>query len=142
MASPSDIDAVFFCVIQLRRNWCERFGHTRAIVCVYPYPPMFCIANLHVPTTFIASPSAEMSSIMCVVSGSISMLCFLTKFASTQSMLAPVSWRALSVDNVLLLVFTFKFIIGVGDPGTSALVTGLETEFFHLLVFSLFLHLH
>ena len=44
-------------------------------------------------------------------------------------MLAPVSGRDLSVDNVLLLVFTLKFIIGVGDPGTSALATGLETEF-------------
>ena len=44
-------------------------------------------------------------------------------------MLAPVSGRALSVDNILLLVLTFKFIIGVGDPGTSALATGLETEF-------------
>ena len=33
------------------------------------------------------------------------------------------------MDNVLLLVLTFKFIIGVGDPGTSALATGLKTEF-------------
>ena len=57
------------------------------------------------------------------------MLCFATNLASTQSMLAPVSGRALSVDNVLLLVLTFKFIIGVGDPGISALATGLETKF-------------
>ena len=74
-------------------------------------------------------PSADIESILCVVSGIISILCFMTKFASTQSMLAPVSGRDLSVDNVLLLVFTLKFIMGVGDPGTSALATGLETEF-------------
>ena len=45
-----------------------------------------------------------------------------------KSMLAPVSGRDLSVDNVLLLVFTLKFIRGVGDPGTSALASGLATE--------------
>ena len=30
---------------------------------------------------------------------------------------------------ILLLIFTYKFIIGVGNSGTSALATGLETEF-------------
>ena len=77
----------------------------------------------------MALPLAEISLIICVVSGIISILCFLTKFASTQSMLAPISGRDLSVDNILLLVFTLKFIRGVGDPGTSVLATGLETEF-------------
>ena len=62
------------------------------------------------------------------------MLCFLTKFASTQSMLAPVSGRDLSVDNVLLLVFTLKFIKGVGDPGMSAYDIGNDTEFLPLVV--------
>ena len=74
-------------------------------------------------------PRAEMSSIFFEVLGIISILCFLTKFASTQSMDAPVSGKHLRVDNVLLLVFTLKFTKGVGDPGTSALATGLETEF-------------
>ena len=64
-----------------------------------------------------------------MVSGIILILCFLTKFASTQSMLAPMSGRDLSVDNILLLVFTLKFTRGVGDPGTSALAIGLEIEF-------------
>ena len=53
----------------------------------------------------------------------------MTKLASTQSMLAPVSGKDLSVDIILLLVFTHKFVIGFGDPGTSSLATGLETEF-------------
>ena len=44
-------------------------------------------------------------------------------------MLAPVSDKDLSVDNVLLLVFTLKFTKGVGYPGTSALSTCLETKF-------------
>ena len=44
-------------------------------------------------------------------------------------MLAPMSGRDLCVDNVLLLVFTLRFIRGVGDPGMSALAIGIETEF-------------
>ena len=36
---------------------------------------------------------------------------------------------SLIVDNELLLVFTLKFIRGVGDPGIFVLATGLETEF-------------
>ena len=72
---------------------------------------------------------ADISSIICEVSGIISILCFLTKFASTQSMDAPVSGKDLRVDNVLLLVFTLRFIRGVGDPGKSALAIGMETEF-------------
>ena len=87
------------------------------------------ISNLHVPRTFITLPSADISSIMFVVSGSIYMLCFLTNLASTQSMLAPLSGSAQSVDNVLLLVLTLKLIIGVGHPGIFALATSLETDF-------------
>ena len=53
----------------------------------------------------------------------------MTKFASTQSLNAPVSGKDLNVDNVLLLVFTLRFIRGVGDPGKSALAIGIETAF-------------
>ena len=77
----------------------------------------------------MALPLANISSIICEVSGIISILCFLTKFASTQSMDAPVSSKDLRVDNVLLLVFTLIFIRGVGDPGMSAYAIGIETEF-------------
>ena len=55
----------FFCVIQLNRKVCERFGQTSAMVCVYPCPPMFWIWSLHVPRTFMALPSADISSIIC-----------------------------------------------------------------------------
>ena len=57
------------------------------------------------------------------------MLCFFTNFASTQSIEAPVSGKDLSVDKVLLFVFTLKFINGVGDPGTSAYDIGNDTKF-------------
>ena len=77
----------------------------------------------------MALPSADMSSIICEASEIISILCFLTKFASTQSMDAPVSCKDLRVDNVLLLVFTLRFIRGVGDPGISAYEIGIETVF-------------
>ena len=53
----------------------------------------------------------------------------MTKFASTQSIDAQVSGNDLNVDNVLLFVFTLRFIKGVGDPGKSALAIGIETEF-------------
>ena len=43
-------------------------------------------------------------------------------------MLAPVSGNDLSVDNVLLLVFTLRFIRGVGDPGMSSYEKDIETE--------------
>ena len=69
------------------------------------------------------------------------MLCFFTNFASTQSIKAPVSGKDLSVDKVLLFVFTLKFINGVGDPGTSAYDIGSDTEFYHWLLFSLMLRL-
>ena len=61
------------------------------------------------------------------------MLCFFTNFASTQSIEAPVSGKDLSVDKVLLFVFTLKFINGVGDPGTSAYDIGNDTEFLPLV---------
>ena len=82
----------------------------------------------------MALPSAEMSSIIFEVSGIISILCFMTNFASTQSIDAPVSGKDLNVDNVLLLVFTLRLIRGVGDPGKSALAIGIETEFLPFLV--------
>ena len=62
------------------------------------------------------------------------MLCFVTNFASTQSIKAPVSGRDLNVDNVLLLVFTLRLIRGVGDPGKSAYATGIDTEFLPFVV--------
>ena len=77
----------------------------------------------------MALPLAEMSLIIFEVSGIISILCFMMNFASTQSIDAPVSGKDLNVDNVLLLVFTLRFIRGVGDPGKSALAMGMETEF-------------
>ena len=80
----------------------------------------------------MALPLAEMSSIIFEVSGIISILCFMTKFASTQSIYPPVSGKDLNVDNVLLLVFTLRFIRGVGDPGKCALAIGIDTEFCHL----------
>ena len=49
------------------------------------WSPIFWICNLQVPWTAITFPSALMSSIIFVVSGIISMLCFFTNFASTQS---------------------------------------------------------
>ena len=61
------------------------------------------------------------------------MLCFFTNFASTQSMDAPVSGKDLSVSKVLLFVFTFRLINGVGDPGTSAYDIGKDTEFLPLV---------
>ena len=82
----------------------------------------------------MALPSAEMSLIIFEVSGIISILCFMTKFASTQSIDATVSSKDLNVDNVLLLVFTLRFIRGVGDPGKSALAIGIETEFLPFVV--------
>ena len=82
----------------------------------------------------MALPSAKMSSIIFEVSGIISILCFMTNFASTQSIDAPVSGKDLNVDNVLLLVFTLRLIRGVGDPGKSALAIGIETEFLPFVV--------
>ena len=95
---------------------------------------MFWICNLQVPRTAIALPSALISSIIFVVSGIISILCFFTNFVSTQSIEAPVSGKDLSVDKFLLFVFTLKFIKGVGDPGTSAYDIGNDTEFLPLVV--------
>ena len=102
---------------------------------------MFWICNLQVPRTAIALPSAEMSSIIFVVSGIISILCFFTNLASTQSIEVPVSGKDLSVDKVLLFVFTLKFIKGVGDPGTSAYDICNDTEFYRWLLFSMMLRL-
>ena len=51
----------------------------------------------------------------------------MTKFASTQSIDAPVSSKDLNVDNVLLLIFTLRLIRGVGDPGKSADAIGIDT---------------
>ena len=82
----------------------------------------------------MALPSAEMSSIIFEVSGIISILCFMTNFASTQSIDAPVSGKALNVDNVLLLIFTLRFIRGVGDPGKSADTIDIDTEFLPFVV--------
>ena len=82
----------------------------------------------------MALPSAEMSSIIFVVSGIISILCFLTNFLSTQSIEAPVSGRALNVDNVLLFVFTLRLIRGVGDPGEYTDAIGIDTEFLPFVV--------
>ena len=87
------------------------------------------MANLHVSRTFITLPSAEINSIMFVVSGRISMLFLLTNLASTQSMLAPVWGSVRNVDNVFLFVLTHKFIIGVGHPSTFTFAIGLETLF-------------
>ena len=95
---------------------------------------MFWICSLQVPWTAIALPSALMSSIIFVVSGIISMLCFFTNFASTQSIDAPVSGKDLSEDKVLLFVFTFKLINHVGDPGTSVCDIGKDTKFLPLVV--------
>ena len=58
----------------------------------------------------------------------------MTNFASTQSIEAPVSGKALNVDNVLLLVFTLRLIRGVGDPGKSADAIGIDTEFLPFVV--------
>ena len=82
----------------------------------------------------MAFPSAEISSIVFEVSGMISILCFMTNFASTQSIDAPVSDKALNVDNVLLLIFTLRLIRGVGDPGKSADAIGIDTEFLPFVV--------
>ena len=95
---------------------------------------MFWICNLQVPRTAIALPSALISSIIFVVSGIISILCFFTNLASTQSIEAPVSGKDLNVDKVLLFVFTLRFINGVGDPGTSAYAIGNDTEFLPFVV--------
>ena len=76
----------------------------------------------------MALPLAEMSSIIFEVSGIISILCFMTNFASTQS------GKALNVDNVLLLVFTLRLITGVGDPSISADAIGIDTEFLPFVV--------
>ena len=62
------------------------------------------------------------------------MLCFFTNFASTQSIDAPVSGKDLNVNKVLLFVFTFKLINGVGDPGTSAYDIGNDTKFLPFVV--------
>ena len=82
----------------------------------------------------MALPSAKMSSIIFDVSGIISILCFITNFASTQSIEAPISVKVLNVDNILLLVFTLRLIRGVGDPGKSADAIGIDTEFLPFVV--------
>ena len=82
----------------------------------------------------MAFPSAEMSSIIFEVSGIISILCFFTNFASTQSIKVRVSGKDVNVDNILLLVFTLRLISGVGDLGTSAYATGIDTEFLPFVV--------
>ena len=82
----------------------------------------------------MALPLAEMSSIIFEVSGIISILCFMTNFASTESIDAPVSGKDLNVDNVLLLIFTLRLIRGVGDPGKSADAIGIDTEFLPFVV--------
>ena len=95
---------------------------------------MFWICSLQVPWTAIALPSALMSSIIFVVSGIISMLCFFTNFASTQSIDVPVLGKHLSVDKILLFVFTLMLINDVGDPGISTYTIGIDTDFLPFLV--------
>merc|ERR1712240_267326 len=95
---------------------------------------MFWICSLQVPSTCMTFPSALMSSIIFVVSGIISILFFFTNFASTQSIDAPVSGNDCNVNKVLLFVFTFKLINGVGDSGTSAYDIGKDTKFLPLVV--------
>ena len=82
----------------------------------------------------MAFPLAEMSSIIFEVLGIISILCFFTNFASTQSIEVPVSGKDLNVDKVLLFVFTLRLISGVGDPGTSVYAIGIDTEFLPFVV--------
>ena len=45
-----------------------------------------------------------------------------------------MSGRDLNVDKVLLMVFTLRLISGVGDLGTSAYATGIDTEFLPFVV--------
>ena len=44
-----------------------------------------------------------------------------------------MSGKDLKVDKVLLFVFTFKLINGVGDPGSSAYDIGKDTKFLPLV---------
>ena len=125
----------FFCVIQDKRNWWERLGHTRVIVLVQSLAADWMV-NLQVPRTFMALPSAEMNSIMFVVSGKTFILFFLTNLASTQSILAPVSASDQSVNSSLLwslFTFTLRFIIGVGYLSIFTFVISLKTPFLPLL---------
>ena len=88
----------FFCVTHDIRNWCDNCGHTRATVVVQP-PPGALSVSFVVLSTCIVFPSAETNSIMLVMSGWITSLCFFAKFSSMQSTEAPVWGKALRVAS-------------------------------------------
>ena len=95
---------------------------------------------MQVPRTAIALPLALISSIIFVVSGIISILCFFTNLAFTQSIEAPVSDKDLNVDKVLLFVFTLRFISCVILVHLRMLLA-LILNFYYLLWFLLIPHL-
>ena len=59
---------------------------------------------------------------------------FLHKFCVHTIYRGACTGKDLSVDKVLLFVFSFKFINGVDDPGTSAYDIGSNTEILPLVV--------
>ena len=93
---------------------------------------MFWICNLQVPRTAITLTLAEMSSIILVVLGIISILCFFTNLASTQS--CACIRQGPQCGQSFVVGFTLRLISGVGDPGTSAYAIGNDTEFLPFVV--------
>ena len=101
-------------------------------------PPGAMSLSLVVPMTFMDFPSAEISSIILVVSGWITRLCFFAKASSIQSTEAPVSGRALSVarySSWFFFALTLRLTMGVGQPVTPAEFTaGFDIKHFAFVV--------
>ena len=102
-------------------------------------PPLGAMSlSLVVPMTCMVFPSPDTISIMFVVSGYITRLCFFTKFSSIQSTEAPVSGSALRVarySSWFFFVFILILTIGVGQPAIAAeFAAGLDIEHFVFVV--------
>ena len=112
-------------------------GHTKATVVVQP-PPGTMSLSLVVPMTCMAFPSADTSSIILVVSGCITRLCFFAKFSLIKSTEAPVAGKALRVarySSWFFFAFILILTIGIGQPATAAeFAAGLDIEHFAFVV--------
>ena len=91
-----------------------------------------------VPSTCMVFPSAETNSIIFVVSGCITRLCFFAKFSGIQSTEAPVSGSALRVarySSWFFFAFILILTIGAGQPATTAqFAASLDIEHFAFVV--------
>ena len=127
----------FFCVIHDKRNWWDNCVHTKATVAIQP-PLGAWSMSIVVPTTRMVFPSTETNSIMLVVSGCITRLCFFAKFSLMQSTEASVSGNSLRVARLsssFFFIFIFKLTIRVGQPAIAAeFAAGLDMEHFVFVV--------